>query len=79
MDSLCAMNSVPLYHLSPVGREAIDVESARIRRELADRRAERQSCQQLQHAHGFPDRSTAPLVDDAEATDPPRHALAMRP
>jgi hypothetical protein len=73
------MSSIPLYHLSPIGRAAIDVESARIRRELADRRAEREPSQQLPHARWTADRSTLPFVAAAEAMDPPIHDIAVRP
>jgi hypothetical protein len=73
------MSPIPLYHLSPVGRAAIDVESARIRRELADRRAERESRQPLPHASEGRDRPTLPFVAKAEATDPPAHDVGVRP
>lgn len=61
------MNSIPLYHLSPVGRAAIDEESARIRRELADRRAQRGSRPAQAHAPETTDRPPSPSGATAEA------------
>lgn len=73
------MIQVPLYHLSPVGRAAIDVESARIRQALAARRAERQSRPQALHGPEGVERSTAPARAGAEAVDQPTEAVALRP
>jgi hypothetical protein len=61
------MNSIPLYHLSPTGRAAIDAESARIRLELAARRAERES--RLRPMH---------LLDDMDQTTLPRMVTPAR-
>jgi len=64
------MSSVPVYHLSPTGRAAIDAESARIRQELAARRAERESRLQPQLGFDGMAASTARIRAAAEGEEP---------
>jgi hypothetical protein len=71
------MNSVPVYHLSPTGRAAIDVESARIRQELAARRAARDS--RPQHGLDETAQTTSPLMATNEAMAAPAEPAAFHP
>jgi len=73
------VNSIPLYHISPLGRAAIDAESERIRRELADRRAERESRQQHPQGRANTGRSASPFEAAGEVMDPLMHDSAVRP
>jgi hypothetical protein len=71
------MNSVPLYHLSPTGRAAIDMESARIRQELSARRAARDS--RAQRGLDETVQPTSPLMATAEAMAAPAEPAAVHP
>jgi hypothetical protein len=73
------MHTVPLYHLSPTGRAAIDAESARIRQELAARRAEREARPQPQQGPDGTTRSAWPGLTAGEAVDPPVQDASVRP
>jgi hypothetical protein len=73
------MSPIPLYHLSPIGRAVIDVESARIKQELAARRSERESRQQPLQVHDDMDQSTLPLTAAAAAADLPAEGVEIRP
>jgi hypothetical protein len=67
------MSSIPLFHLSPEGRAAIEAESARIKRELAARRAERESRLQALPMHENRDRLPLPFGSSG-GTAPAREA-----
>jgi hypothetical protein len=73
------MSPVPLYHLSTVGRAAIDLESARIKQELATRRVARES--RLDSRYGIDDMGQVTMSLDAaaEAADPRDEDVADRP
>ena len=73
------MSSVPVYHLSPTGRAAIDAESARIRQELAARRAERESRLQPRQGLDGIEASTANFLAVAEAVPPQAEDSPDRP
>lgn len=73
------MISVPVYHLSPTGRAAIDAESARIRHELAARRAERESRLQPRQGLDGMEASASPFRAAAEAVAPQAEDATLRP
>ena len=73
------MHSIPLYHLSTTGRAAIDAESARIKQELANRRAERESRLQPTHGGHAVHSSALPSLSASDAVDPQAAQDADRP